>query len=304
MESAYATVVGELTGRGFGVVPEPAPLAERMARLPDLSSAEAYLDAALQQAEFSVHLLGGLKGFAPENTEPLTSLQLLRAGRRLADHTSDDDAPATFQRLIWAPKCLTERSDQAERDPLAVLKGMDPDALRPGDKVEGDVLPKFVQFVVERLEARSISEFRGEAADVYLRFQDGQFADLQLAINVAEELCRAGIKADLTPIDPDDGREAYHRQRLRECDAVLFCWMQASDTWIRNNTNDLLRWKEFGRDKPFACGSVVMAPPPKISKEAYKALRPDTVRLVEVPEPPLSAAAVAPLIRLLAEGQP
>ncbi len=305
MENVYETVVQELTARGFAVVPPPLTLVERMARLPNAASAATYLDEALQHAECSIHLLGGVQGFAPENAQPLAALQLLSAARRLrAQAANGDGAPATFQRLIWAPKCLGERSDQADRDPLAVLKSMDPDSLRPGDKVEGDVLPKFVQFVLERLETRSVTNFAGGAADVYLRFQDGQFADLQLAINVAEELCRAGMKADLTPIDPDDGREAFHRQRLRECDAVLFCWMQASDTWIRNNTNDLLRWKEFGRDKPFACGSVIMAPPPKISKDAYKALRPGAVKLIEVSEPPLTAAVVAPLIRLLTEGAP
>ena len=300
MEQAYETIVQELTGRGFAVVPKPVPLAERFVKLCNPSEAEVYLDEQLQQAELSIHLLGDLPGFAADKAPPLASLQLLRAARRVEATTDDSNPAATgFQRLIWAPKALGERADQLERDPIVVLKRMDEEALRWGDKVEGDVLPKFVHFVLDRLESRCRFKAVGGIADVYLQFQDGQEADLTLAINVAAELRRAGLKADLTPIDPDEGREALHRQRLRECDAILFCWMQASDTWIRNNTDDLKRWKDFGRDKPFKCGSVVMAPPPKLSKKAYKALRPDTVRLIEVPEPPLPQEAIAPLVRLL-----
>ena len=44
------------------------------------SNAVAYIEAALSQAELSVHLLGERTGFTPEGAAPIVSLQLERAG--------------------------------------------------------------------------------------------------------------------------------------------------------------------------------------------------------------------------------
>ena len=139
MKGPYLVLLEELTGRGHRVVPDP----ERELPIQG-SNAVAYIEAALSQAELSVHLLGERTGFTPEGAAPIVSLQLERAGA-YAGELIRGNAPgsAAFHRLIWAPAVLPDAEDDAGmRDPQDVLARLQnsprEQALRPGDKLVGD----------------------------------------------------------------------------------------------------------------------------------------------------------------------
>ena len=87
MMEAYSTLVRELQGRGYRVVPEPA------ADLPTCGAAAvALIDQQLAEAEISVHLLGKQRGFAPDGERPIVPLQLARAAERAGARISVSDS--------------------------------------------------------------------------------------------------------------------------------------------------------------------------------------------------------------------
>ena len=91
MAEAYDRLTKELEGRGYRVTPG------RHEEIPHDPSALDFVDAALDAAEMSIHLLGEKFGRSPEDLPPISKLQLERAARRGANEF-------VFHRLIWAPK--------------------------------------------------------------------------------------------------------------------------------------------------------------------------------------------------------
>jgi hypothetical protein len=301
MRQAYDTVVEELQRRGYGVQP---PITDD---IPRDHSATSFLSQALGQCELSVHLLGTKAGFAPEDADPIVTLQLKLAAelaRRTGEQAeaANGRAAAPFRRIVWAPKVLpaeTGAADQGERDPLAVLSRFD--AHLPSDKVEGDNLSKFVEFVVQHIEhaapARDLAMPTAANARVYLyhRPEDQDYA-LELAVALQER--------QIEPIIPaleGDAAEliSHHRQNLQQCDAVILCWANAPEVWARASARELSEWRELGRSKRFAYRALVAGPPPAARKKIMIKLPPrsdiDFVLDLTGQEAP-TRQALAPLI--------
>src|SRR5262245_52109427 len=143
MRQGYDRVVSELIGKGHTVVPEPTE------DIP-LDSAVDAIDTALLDVEIAVHLLGEKTGDAPEDQPPMAKLQLARAAVR-----ASKDIQAKFHRIVWAPSLWTIPSNtdkpptETMRHPLEVLAKFDQQLAT--DKIEGDSLSKFVDFLNQHL---------------------------------------------------------------------------------------------------------------------------------------------------------
>jgi hypothetical protein len=254
MRDGYLRLVDELRGRGYAVVPE------RDDDIPHDPSAPEFIDAALATAECSIHLLGDKAGYEPaEDVERIVKLQLQRAANRAA-------ALPSFRRIIWAPKVLVDQdgagASAGERDPFEVLKNFDP-AL-DSDKIDGSELSKFTEFVVQRLadmapRAALVDLIEGDAqVYVYHRQEDTEYA---------VDFAKALQQRNVTPVFPTfegDPVEltAWHKQRLRESDAVVVCWANAAEVWALSQFSEFKNWQELGREKKFACRALVAGPPP------------------------------------------
>ncbi len=272
MSASYDRIVRELDGRGFGVAPS--------GKIPDDASATAFIDAALAAAEFSVHLVGEKAGFAPEDAEPIVKLQLDRAALRAA---ASANAPAPFRRIVWAPKILeavagaplaTGASPSVERDPLAVLAKLSPQL--PGDKIDGQSLSKFVDFLVQAIivdepPARAPAS-PGHATKVYLYHAQN---DADFANRLAEALEARQVET-LLPVFEGSRQEVnlVHRRRLAQCDAIALCWGAATEGWLLSRTNELKNWRDLKRSRQFAYRQVVAAPPPGGRKKTARHLFP------------------------------
>jgi hypothetical protein len=296
MRQAYDSLVEELQRRGYGIEPPVA------AGISHDHTAPAFIAEALAKSELSIHLLGNKAGFAPEDSEPITKLQLKRA----ADLVTGSHEPAAagqrrFRRIIWVPKILPEQTGTAEpeRDPLAVLANFDKHL--PSDKVEGDNFSKFVEFVVQHLErtapSRELATTTTAQARVYLyhRVEDQDYA-LDLAVALQERQIEPiipaleGDAADLS---------AHHRQNLLECDAVILCWANASEVWARASARELSEWRELGRSKRFAYRALIAGPPPAARKNILVKLPPRSdidlvLDLTALPKP--VPEALSPLV--------
>jgi TIR domain len=272
MRQAYDSLVEELQRRGYGIEP---PIE---AEIPHDYTATTFITEALAKAELSIHLLGNKAGFAPEDGEPILKLQLKLA----ADIVNEVDAAEIvnerrFRRIIWAPKVPTEQADTVEspeRDPLAVLDKFDRHV--SSDKVEGDNLSKFVDFIIQHLEktapSRRLTKTDTGQARVYLHHR---VEDQDYAFDLAVALQERNIEPIIPALEGDAADlSAHHRRNLLECDAVILCWANASEVWARASARELSEWRELGRSKRFAYRALVAGPPPAARKNMLVKLPP------------------------------
>jgi hypothetical protein len=271
MRMGYDRVVSELVGKGHTVVPDPTE------DIP-LDSAISLIDAALSDAEIAVHLLGEKAGDAPEDQLPMVKLQLARAAAK-----ASKDVQGRFHRVVWAPGLWTvpSNSDQppseATRRPLEVLEKFDRQLAT--DKIEGDSLSKFVDFLNQHLSVitpprpirLSLPEVGGDMRLFLYHSQE----DSKYALTLAQALQQRKLEALLPAFEgPEADIKSFNNKQLAECDGVIVCWASASEVWVRAQASGLRNWGALGRSQQFRYRAVVAAPPPGERKKASKLLFP------------------------------
>jgi len=263
MRPAYNRLVNEIQGLGFDIVPDVAR------DIPNDATAVAYLDAALAEADVSIHLLGDKMGFAPEEEAPILQLQLRRAAVRA--QSTDAQRKTRFQRLIWAPKIVPSPANEATetRKPLDVVARFD--TLLPVDAIEGDTISTFVEFVGQRLQRLAtppeVEEESGTNRRIYVYHRP---EDVDYAVSVGKALKARDITPKFPAFEGTDAEKVqFHRQMLRACDSVLVCWAAAPDVWVKVTSNELVDWKTLGRTKGFFKRGLVAGPPPGKPKKTF-----------------------------------
>jgi TIR domain-containing protein len=271
MRIGYDRVVSELVGKGHTVVPEPTE------DVP-LDSAVDTIGAALADAEIAVHLLGQKAGDAPEDQPPMVKLQLALAAAR-----ASKDIQGKFHRIVWAPSLWTIPSStgqpptEATRHPLEVLARFDQQLAT--DKIEGDSLSKFVDFLNQHISVitppRPITlSLPHSSGDVRLFLYHSQ-EDSKYALTLAQALQQRKLEALLPAFEgPDADIKSFNGKQLAECDGVIVCWASASEVWVRAQASGLRNWLALGRSQQFCYRAVVAAPPPGERKRASKLLFP------------------------------
>jgi hypothetical protein len=268
MRLGYDRIVSELTGKGHAVVPDPA------ADIP-LDTAADVIDEALSKAEIAVHLLGEKVGEAPEDQPPMVKLQLARAAAKAAH-----DANGKFHRLIWAPSAFTVAATaklpaaELVRRPLEVLAKFD--AQLESDKIEGDSLSRFVDFLNQHLTIiappKTITLSPSVAGEMRL-FLFHSLEDSGYALSLAQALQQRKAETLLPAFEgPDADIKSFNSKQLADCDGVILCWAAASEVWVRAQASGLRNWSALGRSEQFRYRAVVAAPPPGARKKAGKLL--------------------------------
>jgi hypothetical protein len=286
MRAPYARLVDELRQRGYVIAPQPE------AEIPADATAKEFLLAALVGTELSIHLLGEKAGWAPEDCDPIVPLQLKAA------------ADARSRRIIWAPRIVVDEHAQEPareaRDPFVVLAKFD--RKLDSDTIDGSEISAFAQFVIQHLDKNAPPVPEIEAiepnARVYLYHRP---EDTQYAVEIAKSLAQRGIQPVFPAFEGDPAElAALHRQELAECDAVVLCWANAAEVWVKSQARELKNWRDLGRDKRFSCRGLVAGPPPGQRKELLVQLPPrneiDVVVDLTESETP-TPEALDPLIR-------
>jgi TIR domain len=271
MVEAYNTLVCELRGRGYRVLPEAA------ADLPtDGAAAVVLMDQQIAEAEISLHLLGKQRGFAPEGERPIVPLQLARAARRVGARISEEERDLRrFHRIIWAPRILADQQIVGG-DPAQVLCSFG-DCLE-SDQVVSDSLVGFSQFVIQHLDANAprpspLSAPPGDGAKIYITHLESDSAYAEI---LAEQLMKHGHEPWFPAFDGEESeRNRLHQRYLSDCDAVVMCWANASEVWVRSHAAEL-KWETLHRQTPFSCRSVIAGPPPQAPKNRFRRIPPRT----------------------------
>ena len=257
MQKAYERLFTELERSGYAVVPS------REAEIPKDTNAAGFIDAALAQAELSVHALGRKVGYAPEEEEPITKLQLSRTAGVARGNPR-------FIRLIWAPKIVADDATDAasERDPLDVRAQFG--APVDSDKVDGSELSAFVAMVLRQLELEAAStenlDLKSIPADarVYVYCEE---EDADYAVSFGRALQQRKIAAVLPAFDGDPAERAQlHREQLIDCDAVVLCWAKTAEVRVKSRSREWRNWRTLGRESEFSCRALVAGPPPGTGK--------------------------------------
>jgi len=264
MKAAYVRLVTELQGKGFTVAPDPS------ADMPSDASAQSFATDALTKAEVFVHLVGDSGGFAPEGLDNLVRLQLALARARAAP-TEGPQGQRLNRRIVWAPKILDEggavpSGPGVERDPLKALERFDQQIAT--DKIDGDILSKFVEYLFQYLAETAPKPVAmaeaGDKLDVYLSYHS---ADEDFAGAIAQVLRESAVKPRIPVADSDADSRRYNSDLLAKCDAVTLCWGNASEVWVRSEADRLSDWQALGRKGQFAFRGLIAGPPPASHKK-------------------------------------
>jgi hypothetical protein len=264
MKAAYVRLVTELHGKGFNVAPDPS------ADMPSDKSAEAFLTDALSKAEVFVHLVGDSEGFAPEGLDKIAKLQL-RLARAKAAPAEGPSGQRLNRRIVWAPKILDQGGaapggPDVERDPLKALERFDQQIAT--DKIDGDILSKFIEFLFQYLTETApkpvVTAAAGNKLDLYLSYHS---ADEDYAGAVAQALLESSVKPRIPVADSDADARRYNNDLLAKCDAVTLCWGNASEVWVRSEADRLSDWQTLGRKGQFAFRGLIAGPPPASHKK-------------------------------------
>ena len=207
------------------------------------------------------------EGFRPEGAVPIVRLQLDLAAARLQNSKPLAGANA-FHRLIWAPRIHLGSADTFQaREPFKVLakhSGLSDDAspddaLRASDKVIGDTLAKFVDFLVQHLAHVAPVVALDEGAEVYVEHHK---IDRSEALVVARGLRELGLKPVLPASQGKPARIAeWHSRNLKRCAAVVLCWARSEDLWVLTAADEHDD-PRLGREQPLRSRTVVLLPPP------------------------------------------
>ena len=273
MEQAYSRLAVELQGRGYCVVPDVS------SGIPS-TGACAYIDAALNKAELSIHLVGEKRGFVPDDddtTEPIVKLQLMRA-RELATVAKPNREGSGFRRVVWAPRAVEASEPQgvgavAGRDPIQVLARFDRQC--PSDMIMGDVINKFIESLLQHLTETARRPIPTSNVDsgfqIYLDYDPRD--DENLALAIAEALNNGPVNIVLPAFgEPAPEARTFNRDLLAKSDGVVLCWGAASEVWVRSEAARLYDWQGLGRTQQFSHCSLIVGPPPAPRKSALNLL--------------------------------
>jgi TIR domain len=264
MKAAYVRLVTELQGKGFNVAPDPS------ADTPSDKSAEPFLTDALSSAEVFVHLVGDSGGFAPEGLDSIVKMQLGLA-RAKAAQAEGPPGQKLNRRIVWAPKILdgggaAPTGPAVERDPLKALERFDQQIAT--DKIDGDILSKFIEFLFQYLTETApkpvVMAAAGNKLDLYLAYHA---ADDEYAGAIAQALLESSVKPRIPVADSDADARRYNSDLLAKCDAVTLCWGNASEVWVRSEADRLSDWQALGRKGQFAFRGLIAGPPPASHKK-------------------------------------
>jgi hypothetical protein len=256
--------------------------------IPTDCAAVGFIEAALAQAELSIHLLGEKRGYAPAEEDPIVRLQLrcTAARVRLPGPAKERDGRPPFRRIVWAPKIVDDPDTPGiaaagERDPLEVLNRFG-EFIDGVDYIESDTLSPFVSTLVQYLEKYrptrpSQTAVIGPGAQIYLEHDQ---SDLAYADALAEALLQRAIIPVLPVLDgPRAQRTAVNRRSMRGCDAVALCWGLASEVWAISAAGKLRDWRDGGA-KEGGANALLAAPPPGALKERRVKIKPPGVDVV------------------------
>jgi hypothetical protein len=243
----------ELEDRGYRVLPEQ--------ELPE--DAEGYVKAVqadLQRAHLSVHLIGARYGSTPDGATKsgvVLQAELALAQRDMAQRS-----------IFWSPPDIaaTDVTDERQREFVDHLDHADFEH----DRVE------FVRSSIEQLKSLVIDSLRTPPPAT----NDRAAQDATKAIYL---VCDLVDRADAKPLQTALAKLGFvvtrpslegtveelleeNKANLVSCDVVVVLWGGTREAWVRSKLREAQQAPGWGRDRAFAGKFVVVGPPDSPAK--------------------------------------
>jgi hypothetical protein len=136
------------------------------------------------------------------------------------------------------------------------------------DKIDGDILSKFIEFLFQYLTETApkpvVTAAASNKLDLYLAYHT---TDDDYAGAIAQALLESSVKPRIPMAHSYADARRYNSDLLAKCDAVTLCWGNASEVWVRSKADRLSDWQALGRKGPFAFRGLIAGPPPASHKK-------------------------------------
>jgi hypothetical protein len=256
-------LVSELQRRGCIIVPEH--------QIPwvDIDDFNKSFADDIAKASISIHLIGTRYGTILDGeTRSVFELQNLYA--------AEESRKRGLRRLIWMPKDMGEMNEQQAQF-IAKLRS-DRNSLEGADLLE-ETVENLKSSVLDMLKPKPVAKVTTVDEAVV---SDGSL-QLYLLYDVKDkdavrELRRelkgktAGEKPLNVVVPAFDGEASelreLHRQKLKECDAVMIYWGSSNEAWVDSSLNEIRKAPGFGRTKKFSTKHLVLLAGPQTSTKS------------------------------------
>jgi hypothetical protein len=136
------------------------------------------------------------------------------------------------------------------------------------DKIDGDILSKFIEFLFQYLTETApkpvVTAAASNKLDLYLAYHT---TDDDYAGAIAQALLESSVKPRIPMAHSYADARRYNSDLLAKCDAVTLCWGNASEVWVRSEADRLSDWQALGRKGQFAFRGLIAGPPPASHKK-------------------------------------
>ena len=239
-------ICGELKQQGYTIFPDR--------HLPYLLEDGNFKDSVreyLKQCKLSIHLIGNQYGLIPEGEE--------RSVMDLQNHLAGEFCENNqLTRVIWIPPGLGKSiTDDRQRKYIIGLNENDPGVRTEILTIEMEDFKTVIHDTLGKISKPLVKPpLPDDLTRIYLVYD---LQDKETVISVEECLYESDERFEVIPMTFEDKHSnltVIHKDNLCLCDAILFYYNHASESWMNFKLNDLRKAPGYGRTKPLK-GSAV-----------------------------------------------
>jgi len=222
----------------------------------------------LTESKLSIHLIGNSYGIVPEGTD---KSKIVLQNEVAAEKSQEQG----LKRLIWMPQNITTEDTRQEN----FINSLKTDSeLQKGAEIFETPLEelKFAIFdLLKEKEKAAPDLYENEVEDfekipeIYLICDQ---KDLEYTIEVEDYLYDQGFNVTLPVFEGDESQVRLdHQENLLNTDAVIIFYGLGNELWMRSKVRELMKIAGYGRKKPLVNKAVLIANPPAIYKDRFRA---------------------------------
>lgn len=222
----------------------------------------------LDDSKLSIHLIGNNYGIVPEGTDK--SKIVLQ--NELAAQKSQKEG---LKRLIWFPQNIATE-DARQESFIASLKTNS--ELQKGAEIFETPLEdlKFAIHDLLKEKEKPILEMDSSGADEFDKIPEIYLIcdqkDLEYIAEVEDYLFDQGFNVTLPVFEGDESEVRLdHQENLLNTDAVIIFYGSGNELWMRSKVRELMKIAGYGRKKPLVNKAVLIAQPPAVYKDRFRA---------------------------------
>jgi hypothetical protein len=220
----------------------------------------------LSESKLSIHLIGNSYGIVPEGTE---KSKIVLQNEVAAEQSKEKG----LKRLIWLPQNI---STDDTRQELFIESLKTNSNLQKGAEIFKTPLEELKFAIFDRLKEKpAIEQVQSEAEgfekikEIYLICDQ---KDLEYVPDIEDYLYDQGFNVTLPVFEGDESQVRLdHQENLLNTDAVIIFYGLGNELWMRSKVRELMKIAGYGRKKPLVNKAVLIADPPAVYKDRFRA---------------------------------